>query len=184
MRRSNDLFRKIGGPSDDIAEHETLINALIAHLTNDVSVDPLERTAEQQARWILAHLLDWHRREEKAGWWEYFRLSASTSDELLDEKAALGGLTFMGTVERSPKGIPTDRYEFIPQDTEIRDDADLRMAGGEKFGSVTAISKDNRTVDIKKSAKTAAVHAQAVFEHTHIPTKEQQGAVSPTATSL
>ena len=23
-------------------------------------------------RWLLAYLIDWHRREEKAGWWEFF----------------------------------------------------------------------------------------------------------------
>jgi hypothetical protein len=35
-------------------------------LTVDVPVDLAERNAEQQGRWILAHILDFHRREEKA----------------------------------------------------------------------------------------------------------------------
>ena len=25
-------------------------------------------------RWLLAFLIDWHHREEKANWWEFFRL--------------------------------------------------------------------------------------------------------------
>ena len=37
--------------------------ALVDKLTADVPVDPEEREEEQQARWILAHVLDWYRRE-------------------------------------------------------------------------------------------------------------------------
>ena len=44
-------------------------------------------------------------------------------------------------------------------------------------GQSTAISQDDRTIDIKKSKKTADIHPEAVFEHTHIPTKEQQGSL-------
>jgi len=165
------------GPSDDIAEHEARINELIERLTHDVPIDPVERTPEQQGRFILAHSLDWHRREEKANWWEYFRLAALTAEELLDEKAGLSSLEFVMTVERSKQGIPTDRYRFAPQDTDIRDEADLHVLGGEKFGSALAISQDDLTIDIKKSKKTADIHPDAVFEHTHIPTKEQQGSL-------
>jgi predicted RecB family nuclease len=162
------------GPSDDIAEHEARINALIERLTHDIPVDPLERTPEQHGRWILAYSLDWHRREEKAVWWEYFRLKAMSAQELLEEKAGLGGLEFVMSVERSKQGVPTDRYRFAAQDTDIRDTADLHMLGGDKFGSAVAISQDERTIDIKKSKKTADIHPDAVFEHTHIPTREQQ----------
>ena len=51
------------------------INELADRLTAGVPADPEERDEEQQARWILANILDWHRRELKAVWWEYFRLS-------------------------------------------------------------------------------------------------------------
>jgi hypothetical protein len=40
--------------------------ALMAALTGGVLADRAERSEEQQARWLLAHLLDWHRREDKA----------------------------------------------------------------------------------------------------------------------
>ncbi|MES5485295.1 TM0106 family RecB-like putative nuclease [Bradyrhizobium sp. INPA03-11B] len=165
------------GPSDDIAKHEARINELIERLTHDVPIDPVERTPEQHGRFILAHSLDWHRREEKANWWEYFRLAALTAEDLLDEKAGLGSLEFVRTVERSKQGIPTDRYRFASQDTDIREEADLHVLGGEKFGSVIAISQDDRTIDIKKSKRTADIHPDSVFEHTHIPTKEQQGSL-------
>jgi uncharacterized protein len=62
------------------------INALIASLTADVPPDPKERCA---AAWPLdlANVLDWHRREEKAVWWELFQLSDLSAEDLLEEQA-------------------------------------------------------------------------------------------------
>ena len=50
------------------------VNALRERLLDGVPVDASERNADQQARYLLAYLLDWHYREDKVGWWEYFRL--------------------------------------------------------------------------------------------------------------
>jgi uncharacterized protein len=55
----------------------------------DVPIDKEDRDPTQQAVWTLAHVLDWHRREDKVVWWEYFRLCDSDAEELLDERAAL-----------------------------------------------------------------------------------------------
>jgi hypothetical protein len=44
---------------------------------------------------LLANLLDWHRRESKADWWEYFRLKDMTDEDLLDERSAISGLRFV-----------------------------------------------------------------------------------------
>src|SRR5205823_6317034 len=63
-----------GVPSPDLDERARRVQALVAALTADVSSDRAARSDQQQARWLLAHLLDWHRREAKAPWWEFFRL--------------------------------------------------------------------------------------------------------------
>jgi predicted RecB family nuclease len=62
-------------PNENVAAWLIRINPVIEKLTADIPADPEERTVEQQARWILANVLDWHRREDKAVWWELFRLS-------------------------------------------------------------------------------------------------------------
>ena len=139
--------------------------------------DPDERDCEQQARWILAHTLDWHRREEKATWWEYFRLSDLTAEELVDERAALSQLAFVDDVSSGGRGIPVHRYAFPQQDTDLRGDEDLRMVGGEKLGKVVGVSAENRTVDIKKTGRTADIHPEGVFAHQVFPTKAQADAV-------
>lgn len=166
------------GPSEELSERQERVQALAARLTADVPVDPEERTAEQHARWILANLLDWHRREDKATWWEYFRLAALTADELIDERCAIAGLTLVGTVDQSKTGIPTHRYRFVQQDTDLRGDEDLRAAGGEKLGTAIAVSTEDRTIDIKKMKATADIHPEAVFSHTLIRTNEQADSLS------
>ena len=55
-------------------------------------------TREQQARWLLAYLLDWHRREDKAGWWEYYRLRDLPEEDLFDEPQAVAGLELVERV--------------------------------------------------------------------------------------
>jgi uncharacterized protein len=153
-----------GDAGEELTAWLQKIASLIERLTHDVPVDPAERSPQQHARWLLAHTLDWHRRENKAVWWEYFRLKALSADELLEERAALSGLTFIGSVGGTAKA-PIHRYRFPPQDTDLRGDEDLRQLGGEKFGTVVEISLEDRTIDIKKRRDTADVHPEAVFAH-------------------
>jgi predicted RecB family nuclease len=58
---------------ESVSERERRVAALRERLLTDVPAEASERTPEQWARWRLAYLLDWHRREEKANWWEYYR---------------------------------------------------------------------------------------------------------------
>jgi len=160
-------------PSEELDEQAQRVQELVERLTHDVPVDPEERTSEQQARWILAYILEWHRRENKAGWWEFFRLSKLTPDELIGERAALSRLSYVDTISYSPKGIPTDRYHFEQQDTDLRGDEDLKAFGGENFGKAVVVSTNERTIDIKKTGKTKDIHPEAVFAHTVFSSKEQ-----------
>src|SRR5690606_18090706 len=138
--------------------------------------DPEERTEEQQGRWLLANILDWHRREEKAIWWELFRLSDLSAEDLQDERAGLSGLTFIGNAGGTA-AAPIERYRFPPQETDLRGDEELRSAGGAKFGAVAAISFDDLTVDIKKRKDTAGIHPQAIFAHKHVDTQPMKDAL-------
>lgn len=151
-------------PGEALSERQRKIAGLVAQLTADVPADIAERSAGQHARWLLAHSLDWHRREQKAVWWEYFRLSDLAADELLDERAGLSGLTFVGLQGGTAKA-PIHRYTFPPQETEIRSPEDLHQLGGAKLGSVHAVSLDERWVDIKKRMDSASVHPEAAFSH-------------------
>ena len=82
-------------------------------MVEGIPVDPEARSTEQQATWVLAYLLDWHRREDKAAWWEYFRLAALTPEELTDERAALSGLELIATVDETARGITANSHKVI-----------------------------------------------------------------------
>ncbi|GJL56578.1 MAG: nuclease [Nitrospirales bacterium] len=161
------------GPSEELDEQAQRVQVLVERLTHNIPVDPGDRNKEQQARWVLAHILDWHRREDKALWWEFFRLSALTPDELLGERSALSSLSLLETVDRSQTGIPTHRYRFEQQDSDLRGDEDLMQVGGDKLGKALTVSTEQRTIDIKKTKATADIHPEAVFSHKIFGGKEQ-----------
>lgn len=154
-------------PSDNVAQWLATIAPLVEALTTDVPDDPLERTHEQHGRWLLAHMLEWHRREDKAVWWEYFRLRDLSAAELLDEKSALSGLVFQETVGGTA-AVPIHRYSFPPQDTDVRPGKSLQYVGGRPMGAVEDISPEAGTVDIKTRKDTAALHPEAVFVHEYV----------------
>ncbi|MEP6598988.1 MAG: TM0106 family RecB-like putative nuclease [Actinomycetota bacterium] len=68
---------------------------------------------------LLAALVGWHRREARPAWWDVFRLEDLDDEELIDDGAAIGGLSlpeYRGDIVRSQ----VYRYRFPPQDTKIR----------------------------------------------------------------
>lgn len=152
---------KDGATPEKVSERQQRTAELGARLRHGISEEPSERDEGQQAVWLLSHLLDWHRRESKAAWWEYYRLAELPDEDLLDERAALAGLHFVERLAIERK-IPIDRYSFPKQESQVRAGDELSAAGA-SFGEVVAIDTVGRTVDIKKMKKTAEFHPQAVF---------------------
>jgi predicted RecB family nuclease len=150
-----------GAPSEELGERQQRVESLVKRLTEGLAADRLERSDRQQAQWLLAQLLDWHRREDKAAWWEGFRLAELDADELLEERSGLGGLNRIKTVTVENK-LPVDRYSFAKQETEVRED-DALYHKGERFGTVVAVDFRARTLDVKKTRKLAELHPAAVY---------------------
>jgi uncharacterized protein len=174
IAKGDDVARPIPGSGEvgeELSERQQRIAELIARLTHDIPIEPTERTSEQQARWLLAYVLDWHRREEKATWWEYFRLSDLSADDLLDERVAISGLEFVAGVGGTAKA-PIHRYRFPSQETQLRGGEDLRSVGGEHFGKVVELSLEERTIDVKKRKAASSIHPPAVFAHKVIGSAE------------
>ncbi len=159
-----------GAPSEALTERQQRIENLAAELRADIPLEEGLRTEEQSARWLLANLLDWHRRESKVETWEFFRFKEMADEDLLYERAAISGLRFMArlAIERQ---IPTDQYEFDRQETDIRV-KDKVCHKGEKIGTVVAIDPVAGIIDIKKTKKTADVHPTSVFSDPHGPGSE------------
>ena len=156
-----------GDPSEAVDEQQQRVQELYDRLAGDLSPDPAERLEpEQQARWLLANMLDWHRREKKATWWEYFRLRGLSDEELLEEKAALAGLEFVGRIA-TPKRSVVDRYVFSPQECEIRE-GDTLHDREKRFATVEAIDVASCFIDIRKGPSVAEEHRSSAFRHTDV----------------
>jgi len=150
-------------PADNVAAKDQRARQLVEALVRDIPADLTVRTREQQSTWLLAQLVEYHRREEKVAWWEYFRMCDLRDDEFIDEKGALGELVFaedLGPIKRSR----LHRYRFPRQSTDVRRGHTLRTPDGHEFGTVHAIDFAAGTVDVKKSNKRLDEHPTAVFE--------------------
>jgi predicted RecB family nuclease len=154
---------KSGAPADGLAERISEAAVIKERLVADLSEDESEWTEEQRARWLLAQMLEWHRREDKSAWWEYFRLCDLSDDELLEDKNALGGLVYVGEVERPKKSI-VHRYQFPAQDhtidraNKVHDPKTKKSAG-----ELVAIDELNRTIDLKRGVNSQVPHPEGLI---------------------
>lgn len=159
---------KSGEASDAIGEMADETRRVMEALLEGVPAEPGERSETQQARWLLAHLLEWHRREEKAAWWEYFRLRDLPLDDYFDERSALAGLEFVGTVGGTARR-PVHRYRFPVQDHDIRRGDDVCIPDGSRIGDIDALDLGEHTVDIQHGGKSADARPAHVFVRRNVP---------------
>ena len=152
-----------------VDERQQRVAGLVEELTRDAPADPQLRTPSHAALRLLADLLDWHRREDKADWWEFFRLKEAPEEDLFAEKSAVAGLKFVQRISLDGK-LPVDRYSFEMQDVDIRAGETVHTKEA-RFGTVVSVDLANRTIDIKKTGKTAEFHASAVFAFDQVNAK-------------
>jgi predicted RecB family nuclease len=153
---------KSGEPTEKLSARLLEVRAIMARLVAPLPADESEWTNEHRALWLLAQMLEWHRREEKSAWWEYFRLCALSDDELQEDKSALGGLVCLGEVGRI-KRSKIHRHTFPPQDHAI--DRALEVHDprtGKNAGECVAINERNRTIDLKRGASSSVPHPTAL----------------------
>jgi uncharacterized protein len=159
---------KAGEPPEKLAEYLEQVRGVEARLLEGLPAVE-DATTEERARWLLAHLLEWHRREDKSAWWEYFRLCDLTDDELQQDKNALGGLVYVGKVGKEKKSI-IHRYVFPPQDHSIdRAHAVHDPRTQASAGEVVAIDDAHRSIDLKRGATSEAPHPTALIPYEIVP---------------
>lgn len=134
------------GPSEKVTKASAAVAELVARLREGIDANG-PHTAEHSARWLLANLLDFHRREEKVGWWEFFRLAALPEDEREDAREVVSGLTW---IDARPDTGDTrvHRYRFVPQETSLRAGDPVLLPGGAPFGVVESIDVSRRELEI------------------------------------
>jgi uncharacterized protein len=165
-----------GEAGENVTAHQERIRPLFEALMKGVPVESLERSEEQQARWLLAHMLDWYRCEKKSFWWDYFRLLNLPPEELIDERMAVGGLEYTGEREPVRRSV-IDNYRFPPQDTDIRVGDTVRDQSGSSIGTVEDIDPEHGMLRIKRGLARADAHPPAVIVHQDINSTVKEEAI-------
>lgn len=91
------------------------LKALRTDLLDGIPDAPEDRTPEEEARVLMADLLEYHRREEKPAWWRYFHLLGLADDELMEEADAIAGIEFVRDAGPLKKSRLFE-YRFPPQE--------------------------------------------------------------------
>ena len=176
------LLAAIAG-NDTAADSARLPNLTAADSVLAPGLTAADSAHEDHAKWLLAYLVDWHRREVNANWWEYFRLMGLAVEDLVEEKDAIVGLKFEQRLGFVPgaKGKPTktviDRYSYPIQELEIGSSGDLHTLDRNQFGELVAHDRVARLLDIKKGPSRAELHPTELVKSLVVRTDEQQKSV-------
>jgi predicted RecB family nuclease len=159
----------IGDPPRVLSAALAATQALVQQLVASVPEDPQARTREAHARWLLAQLLNWHRRENKATWWRYYHLLGLTDEELVAEPDAIGQLTG-GERVGDEKQSYVYRFHFPPQEYKLKvgdhphDPTTCAIAG-----EVFAIDDEAGSIDLKRGKRLPPPIPTALVPHDMIP---------------
>lgn len=141
-----------GEPAPTLSDELAATQAIVDRLSAGVPEDERLRSPEEHARWLLAQLLNWHRREDKSSWWRYFHLLELTDEERIEEPDALGGLIYDGAVGNEGRSV-IYRFRFPSQDhridvgTAVTDPATRKAPG-----TVVMVDSEAGTIDLKRGA--------------------------------
>jgi len=175
-----------GEAGEKATDFQIEIKPIFDALLDEIPVSVSERTVEQKAKFILAHMLDWYAREDKSYWWEYFRLLSLTEDEALDEPKALSYLSFDNEVKIDEKTI-TQICHFPIQDSDLRlgdslkfniNNADSEKIETKDFGKIIELKSDTNRMLIKKGKNAYGSNADILFLiEDHIRTEKKRDAI-------
>jgi uncharacterized protein len=138
------------------ADVEALREALLAGI-------PVEgRLPEQEARALMADLLEWHRRDAKPGWWRFFHLHDLTDNELVGEPDAIAGLELEGTVGEVKRSWIV-RYRFPPQEHSFRQGDQAVDPRTDKQWTIYSVDDAAGTLDIRRGKENDSVHPSSLI---------------------
>jgi uncharacterized protein len=136
----------------------------------------LARSAEEgDAPWLLAQLLDYHRREAKPQWWEWFLHLALEDEELIDDTDTIGGLELVGEPEPVKSSLV---YTFSFPEQEHKISGSAVDPATEKSYPVT-VDDEQGLLTLRRSKDRAEESLpRALIPGQPIHDKEQRGALA------
>ena len=154
------------------SEAQKVVNQLVDALTSSLpdSVEQMEDV--ERGQWLLAQLLNWHRREAKSFWWRYFYLvNELTDEERFEERDALAMLKFDSSwPDPAPRARSTIyRFRFPPQEHAIKvDSSPHNPETGKSVGTVFLLDDENGVIDIRCGNTRPAPAARSLIPYDNV----------------
>jgi uncharacterized protein len=104
---------------------------------------------EGDVPWLLAQLLEYHKREARPQWWHWFNRLAMDDEELIRDTNTMGGLAVRGT-PTTEKQSHVYTFTFPPQDHKIHGDV---VDPASRKGFVAEVDEENGIVRLKRGHK-------------------------------
>jgi len=163
------------------SQRDERVATLARQLLEGIPSDRERRTGDAalQARWLLANLLEWHRREEKVDWWAFFDRCSRSDEELATwDDEAIGQISWMFEVDRPKKSV-VHRYQFDPEQAyRLKEgDSPVNPATGRSAGTIVALDALKGTLDLSWDAKDERPHPTSLIPQGPRNTDPQRGAL-------
>jgi predicted RecB family nuclease len=149
-----------GDRPPDPKEEAKTAERLAAEQQTTAMIDRLRHGApaeDQPFRSLVGHLLEFHKREAKPGWWFQFTRAEMPVEELIEDGDCLGGLVRDPSVNAFPdKRSMVHTFTFPPQDSKMRKGKHPRRAtpDREPAGEIVALNEDALRIQLKVGSRT------------------------------
>ena len=145
----------------------------------------VEDEAPGSARRLAGELLEYHRREDRPGWWRWFDLLDKDDDELIDDGEAIGGLQATGAPPIPLLKSLLFEMRFPAQEHKLGIGKRSRDAGTGKAVTVTALDGLAGALTVSRgAARHAEPLPRALIPGPPLPTVAQQAALVRLAESM
>lgn len=172
-------------PPQDDAERSDLERRLLDGLPAPDSLEALRGSEDSvRARWLLGNLLQYHRRENKPGWWQYYERRENPEQLEEHDHEAIGGLRYRDDVAsylRPGEKTPVYTYEYPAQDHNLKTNKPMDPDSGKGAGEIVRLDDAERLIELKLNSKIQPQALRALIPGTPISNNAQRKALETVA---
>lgn len=168
-------------------ERDPVEAALLDGIVEPDSLDRLRAWPEaRRARWLLGNLMQYHRRDQKPEWWDYFQRLDDRSDLVDGDRKALGGLAYCTDVKpyelRAGDAKLVHTFSYPDQEYDLGSNP-VDPATGKGVGKIVQFDDVTRRVRIRLSKGIDARALRALVPGSPIFIKKKSAAMKRIAES-
>ena len=123
----------------------------------------LTGAAPGSPRWLVAELLEYHRREARPAWWWFYARCAMSGDELIEDGESIGGLVPIGTPRADGKSTRQE-FRFPEQEHKLaRGDTAIDPATGRNGGLIEELDDASGILTLRRGPSLTAAAPPAAL---------------------